>query len=110
MVDVAGMIRSFHYVSTVAGNRLERDLTVTAAADPLLSLWYRSVSGAFLRSYLQTAGDAAFLPADREELAALVEFYLLEKAIYEIGYEADNRPGWIEVPARGLIDLLGDPR
>ncbi len=67
LVDVAGMIRSFHYVSKVAGNRLSRDLIPSrerAALDPLLTLWYRSVSGAFLRSYLATAGDAS-VPADR---------------------------------------------
>jgi maltose alpha-D-glucosyltransferase/alpha-amylase len=109
LVDVAGMIRSFHYASKVAGSRLERDLTLAgerAALDPLLTVWYRSISGAFLRSYLAAADGAGFLPADREQLAALLDFLLLEKAIYELGYEADNRPDWIDVPAHGLVDML----
>jgi maltose alpha-D-glucosyltransferase/alpha-amylase len=109
LVDVAGMIRSFHYVSKVAGNRLSRDLLPSrerAALDPLLTLWYRAVSGAFLRSYLATAGDAAFLPTDPEELAGLLDFLLFEKAIYELGYEANNRPAWVDVPAQGLVDML----
>jgi maltose alpha-D-glucosyltransferase / alpha-amylase len=109
LVDVAGMIRSFHYASKVAGNRLSRDLIPSrarAALDPLLTLWYRSVSGAFLRSYLVTADGASFLPTDRGELAGLLDFLLFEKAIYELGYEANNRPDWIDVPAQGLVDLL----
>jgi maltose alpha-D-glucosyltransferase/alpha-amylase len=109
LVDVAGMIRSFHYASKVAGNRLSRDLIPSrerAALDPLLTLWYRSVSGAFLRSYLANANGAAFLPADRTELAGLLDFFLFEKAIYELGYEANNRPDWVDVPAQGLVDML----
>jgi maltose alpha-D-glucosyltransferase/alpha-amylase len=110
LVDVAGMIRSFHYVSRVAGDRLSRDLTLAderALLDPLTTLWYRSITGVFLRSYLATAGDGGFLPASRDELAALLDFLLLEKAIYELGYEADNRPTWVDIPARGVLDLLG---
>jgi maltose alpha-D-glucosyltransferase/alpha-amylase len=109
LVDVAGMIRSFHYASRVAGGRLARDLTLSgerAELDPLLTLWYRAISGAFLRAYLDVAADSAFLPQDRHELTALLDFLLLEKAIYELGYEADNRPAWIDVPAQGLIDIL----
>jgi maltose alpha-D-glucosyltransferase/alpha-amylase len=109
LVDVAGMIRSFHYASQVAGNRVSRDLIPSrqrAALDPLLTLWFRSVSGAFLRSYLAAAADASFVPKDRDELAGLLDFLLFEKAIYELGYEANNRPDWIEVPARGLVDML----
>ena len=77
-----------------------------ARLDPLTTLWYRSITGAFLRSYLACAQDGKFLPDEREELSALLDFLLLEKAIYEVGYEADNRPGWIDVPARGVLDLL----
>jgi maltose alpha-D-glucosyltransferase / alpha-amylase len=109
LVDVAGMIRSFHYASRVAGGRLARDLTLSgerAEIDPLLTLWYRAISGAFLRSYLDVAADAPFLPQNRSELTALLDFLLLEKAIYELGYEADNRPDWIDVPAQGLVDML----
>jgi maltose alpha-D-glucosyltransferase/alpha-amylase len=109
LVDVAGMIRSFHYASKVAGNRLSRDLIPSrerAALDPLLTLWYRAVSGAFLRSYLATAAGASFLPEDHTELAGLLDFLLFEKAIYELGYEANNRPDWVDVPAQGLLDLL----
>jgi maltose alpha-D-glucosyltransferase/alpha-amylase len=109
LVDVAGMIRSFHYASKVVGTRTNRDLTLAggrADTDTLLASWYRAISGAFLRSYLEAAGDAPFLPADREQLVALLDFLVLEKAIYEIGYEANNRPDWVDVPAHGVLDLL----
>jgi maltose alpha-D-glucosyltransferase / alpha-amylase len=109
LVDVAGMIRSFHYASKVAGLRVSRDLLASrdvATLDPILRSWYRAVAAAFLRSYLAHAEGAAFIPADRDELVALLDFLLLEKAIYEIGYEADNRPDWLDVPAQGVIDLL----
>jgi maltose alpha-D-glucosyltransferase/alpha-amylase len=97
-------------VSRVAGDRLSRDLTLAderALLDPLTTLWYRSITGAFLRSYLATVDDAGFLPSSREQLGALLDFLLLEKAIYELGYEADNRPTWVDIPARGVLDLLG---
>ncbi|MGN6474388.1 MAG: maltose alpha-D-glucosyltransferase [Mycobacteriales bacterium] len=109
LLDVAGMIRSFHYASRVAGNRLSRDLTLAdeqVRLDPLTTLWYRSITGAFLRSYLEAADEGGFLPTDRDELSALLDFLLLEKAIYEVGYEADNRPTWVDVPARGVLELL----
>ncbi len=110
LVDVAGMIRSFHYVSRVAGDRLSRELTLAderARLDPLTTLWYRSITGVFLRSYLATAGAGGFLPTSDGELADLLDFLLLEKGIYELGYEADNRPTWVDIPARGVLDLLG---
>jgi maltose alpha-D-glucosyltransferase/alpha-amylase len=96
----------------VGGGRLSRDLTLAdeqTRLDPLTTTWFRSISGAFLRSYLDAANDGDFLPTDREELSALLDFLLLEKAIYEVGYEADNRPAWVDVPTRGVLDLLGDP-
>jgi maltose alpha-D-glucosyltransferase/alpha-amylase len=109
LVDVAGMIRSLHYASRAAALQLHlnrssvEDLT---ELDQWLVVWYRMVAGTFLGSYLETARDAAILPEKREELEALLDFLLLEKAVYELGYEANNRPDWIEIPARGILDLI----
>jgi len=64
------------------------------------------VAGTFLGSYLESVAGAAFLPERREELEALLDFLLLEKAVYELGYEANSRPDWIEIPARGILNLL----
>jgi len=109
LVDVAGMIRSFHYASRAAALQLNLGRSTTddpSELEPWLVLWYRTVAGTFLGSYLESAAGAAFLPDGREELGALLDFLLLEKAVYELGYEANSRPDWIEIPARGVLDLL----
>jgi maltose alpha-D-glucosyltransferase/alpha-amylase len=111
--DVAGMIRSYHYaVHTALARAMEE---IGAPAEPsLLSLWgdfwYLWVASSFLRSYLQTARGASFLPRSREDLGTLLDVFLLEKAVYELRYEANNRPEWIHVPARGILELLGAER
>ena len=110
LVDVAGMIRSFHYAARAALLAVTRALGATVdpdALEPWLSRWYRAVTGTFLHAYLEEASVGDFLPTGREELAAMLEFLLLEKAVYELGYEANSRPDWIAIPARGILDLLG---
>ena len=109
LVDVAGMIRSFHYASRAAALHLARSLGTPEGPDtlePWLGLWYRGVTGTFLHAYLEVANGAAFLPGDDAQLARLLDFSLLDKALYEIGYEADSRPDWIAIPARGVLELL----
>jgi maltose alpha-D-glucosyltransferase/alpha-amylase len=108
---VAGMVRSFDYAAQMAATRVNRDLLASrdpSRLQPLLTSWYRWVAGSFLRAYFATAQDAAFLPASDQDRQVLLEFALLEKAIYEIGYEANNRPDLIEIPARGVLDMLGE--
>ncbi|HEX7459703.1 MAG TPA: phosphotransferase, partial [Acidimicrobiales bacterium] len=109
LVHVAGMIRSFHYASRSAALQMARDLPGSSSPevlDPLLGFWYASVAGMFLRSYLETAAGEAFVPADHDQLADLLGFHLLEKAVYELGYEANSRPDWVAIPAQGILDLL----
>jgi maltose alpha-D-glucosyltransferase/alpha-amylase len=67
--------------------------------------WYSWVSTAFLNSYLATAGGASFLPKTKAELQVLLDSYLLEKVIYELGYELNNRPDWVEIPLRRILQL-----
>jgi maltose alpha-D-glucosyltransferase/alpha-amylase len=107
--DVAGMIRSFHYATNAA--LLGQASTIIRPEDlPRLehfaSYWYRWVSAAFLSSYLEVASESVFLPRSQEELKALMDVYLLEKAIYEVNYELNNRPGWLRVPLQGILELL----
>ncbi|OHB37469.1 MAG: maltose alpha-D-glucosyltransferase [Planctomycetes bacterium GWA2_39_15] len=105
--DVAGMIRSFHYAAYAS---LLKHASVRPEDIPRLEtwigLWYRYVGRTFLKSYLNTAGNASFIPKDREVLNLMLKAYLLEKAIYEIGYELNNRPDWIIIPLRGIKHLL----
>jgi maltose alpha-D-glucosyltransferase/alpha-amylase len=109
--DVAGMLRSFHYAphAVLFGQsqhsviRAEDAATVESGAN----FWYRWVSAAFVRAYLAESGNAAHLPQSREELQVLLDAHLLEKALYEIAYEMNNRPDWVRIPLRGVLELLG---
>jgi maltose alpha-D-glucosyltransferase/alpha-amylase len=66
------------------------------------------VSAAFLRAYREAVAPAAIVPEDDAELDRLLDLFLLEKAVYELGYELDNRPDWVLIPARGLEELLAE--
>ena len=106
--DVAGMLRSFHYASyaalygQVSGIRPED----FPALEPWAHFWYTWVSVAFLKAYLSVAKEKPFLPADPTEVQLLLDVYLLEKGMYELGYELNNRPDWVKVPLQGLLQLL----
>jgi maltose alpha-D-glucosyltransferase/alpha-amylase len=102
--DVASMVRSFHYaVYTVLATRVAEH---GQALEPWARLWHAWVSSAFLRAYLTTAGDAPFVPRARDELAALLHVYVLEKAVHEVAYELNNRPDWTWLPLRAIRQLL----
>ena len=108
--DVAGMLRSFHYaVYSALFERTQngqpdhsRDL------DSWARYWRAHVSAVFLRSYLTAAAQGRFLPETREELKVLLDVNLLEKAVYELGYELNNRPTWVRIPLQGILQTLTD--
>ncbi len=105
--DVAGMIRSLHYAAY--GTILLRSAKQGADVNYLehwARLWYTYVSGVFLHAYVETVGDAGFIPTDRRDFAVLLETFLLEKAVYEAGYELNNRPDWLMIPMRGIDEIL----
>ena len=111
--DVAGMLRSFQYAvnmalrNQVASGLLSED--VTDQGEGLLAwgqFWERWVSASFLSSYLEAAAESAFLPKNKQELRILLDAYLLEKAIYELGYELNSRPDWVGIPLRGILQLM----
>ncbi|MEO6094481.1 MAG: maltose alpha-D-glucosyltransferase [Fibrobacteria bacterium] len=108
--DVAGMIRSFHYASVAALYEPVDSGVIRPADRGRLEewgrRWYQWVSSAYLRSYLKTAGAAHFIPKDPRELDVLLRVFLLEKALYEISYELNNRPGWAGIPLQGIRDIL----
>ena len=68
--------------------------------------WNAAVADRFLASYFQAAGSAAYLPESREGTKILLELHLLEKAVYELGYELNNRPEWIHIPVAGILRML----
>ena len=103
--DVGGMVRSFHYAAQ--GQLLlnpdryaGRDLTDRAEA------WFREVSGAYLDAYFAECGNAAFLPAAANDREALLNLFILEKAVYEVAYELNSRPAWLAIPLNGVLSLV----
>ncbi len=105
--DIAGMVRSFHYAVRSALTRhpaiREEDIAVL---EPWIQPWYLCVSRTFWRSYLETVGQAPFVPTNPEELDILLQCFLLEKAVYELGYELNNRPEWASIPMSGIMQIL----
>jgi maltose alpha-D-glucosyltransferase/alpha-amylase len=109
--DVAGMLRSFSYAADVARRRAARN------GDPRVGdqgrgghlarakLWEVASGGAFLRSYLATAEGTGILPGSRRDVETILRVYLLDKALYELQYELDNRPDWVDIPLRGVLGL-----
>jgi maltose alpha-D-glucosyltransferase/alpha-amylase len=105
--DVAGMLRSFSYAA-YAG------LTAYTATrpdqlsrlEPWAIAWQAWASAAFLRSYLDLAGSAPFLPADAADIERLLQAFVLDKAFYELRYELNSRPDWIRVPLWNILRLL----
>jgi maltose alpha-D-glucosyltransferase/alpha-amylase len=105
--DVAGMLRSFHYAA-YAGLFNQADTGASApsealpAFEPWAQLWYVWVSAAFVHTYLAYAGPTSVLPQTQDERQALLDAYVLEKAVYELGYELNNRPDWVRIPLQGI--------
>jgi maltose alpha-D-glucosyltransferase/alpha-amylase len=105
--DVAGMIRSFHYATYTAYFQYVEQFPETR--EPLrraARYWYLWASARFLSKYLETAHNAAYLPSSPDELKLLLNTLLLEKSIYELNYELNNRPDWVEVPLLGITELV----
>jgi maltose alpha-D-glucosyltransferase/alpha-amylase len=107
--DVAGMIRSFHYAAYAALRGWGS--TVLRTEDlPVLEDWARAwhlwVSAAFLKSYLEIMADTTILPHAPEEMRIILDAYLLDKAIYEVNYELNNRPDWVALPLQGILQVI----
>lgn len=68
-------------------------------------VWQLWVGARFLRGYFRTIARAELLPRDTEELKLLLDAYLMEKALYEVAYELENRPAWVGIPLRALLAL-----
>jgi maltose alpha-D-glucosyltransferase/alpha-amylase len=104
--DVAGMIRSFQYAAYAALWQPAMRKEDVPFLERWADLWYRQTSSLFLQSYLNTTSGARFIPEDSDDLQVMLEAYLLDKAVYEIGYELNNRPSWVLIPIRGIKDIL----
>jgi maltose alpha-D-glucosyltransferase/alpha-amylase len=105
--DVAGMVRSFSYVSRSALDRyVQRRPEKAAALSTWASLWENAVSARFLATYhLKTQQSPNLIPESPQADSMLIAF-LLEKSLYELLYELNNRPTWLHIPLNGLLTLV----
>ena len=90
--DVAGMLRSFSYAAQAAKRG---------------AVWEQAVDAAFLSGYRAATDHCEFLPARAADVDAMLDAFVLEKAVYELGYELNNRPDWVGVPLAALARLAG---
>jgi len=104
--DVAGMMRSFQYAAYSALWQPAMRKEDVPFLERWADLWYRQMSSVFLQSYLQTTSGAIFIPQNADDLQIMLEAYLLDKAVYEIGYELNHRPDWAVIPIRGIKHIL----
>ena len=109
--DVAGMIRSFSYAAYAGLDQFvsaSRDSAHPVDYDRMAGwarLWQNSVASEFLSSYRETIGVENSLLPPPHQAQALLSAYLLEKALYELLYELDNRPTWLRIPIAGILSL-----
>ncbi|HJU06105.1 MAG TPA: hypothetical protein VJ692_13220, partial [Nitrospiraceae bacterium] len=103
--DVAGMLRSFNYARHVA---LRQSPSSSDGYRVLLEVWEQDTVDAFLAGYHSVAAPGAvpFLPDSPAAAGRLLALFQLEKAVYELRYEINNRPDWVEIPIQGLQRLL----
>ncbi len=105
--DVSGMLRSFHYAAHTSllrhpALRPEDAVHLREWVVP----WHRYVGRAYLDAYLEGMARDPVLPATLHEVRTLLRAFLLEKAVYEVGYELNNRPDWVAIPLQGIRGLL----
>jgi maltose alpha-D-glucosyltransferase/alpha-amylase len=108
--DVAGLIRSIDYSTTAAYERALRtapdDTGRLAAA---LGVWRDRSAATFVEAYREAMSDPRLWPQAVDESARLLDFFLIEKALYEIEYELSHRPQWVRVPLAGILRVLPSP-
>jgi maltose alpha-D-glucosyltransferase / alpha-amylase len=104
LADVASMVRSFGYATSIGLMAFTRQHPSPVAA-PWATLWERWMAATFLRHYLGTLGASPLVPAAREDLAALLDLFVGERAAGELRNELQNRPEWAHIPLAALAEL-----
>ncbi|HSF56933.1 MAG TPA: maltose alpha-D-glucosyltransferase [Candidatus Binatia bacterium] len=104
--DVAGMLRSFNYaaLSKLRDNSMRPEDVVQLR--PWARFWDFWVSVTYLKGYFEATANATFMPKTQDEINLMLSVYILEKAIYELAYELNNRPAWVDVPIAGILQIM----
>ncbi len=105
--DVAGMLRSFHYA---AYSTLFKHMAIRQEDNDILEqwagLWFDRVSSSYLNTYIRTLGKSKLIPDNKEDLKIMLDTFILEKAVYELNYELNNRPDWVSIPIKGIKYIM----
>ncbi len=105
--DVAGMLRSFNYAVRVALKDYNTDdYRTRMSLERWAAAWEREARRLFLDAYRSTVEGSRIVPADPDVFARTLAVFELEKAVYELGYEMNNRPDWLWVPLQGIRSVL----
>jgi maltose alpha-D-glucosyltransferase/alpha-amylase len=104
--DVAGMLRSFHYAAFTPLIQ-KKIVGEYEKLEYWAKLWTFYISKIYLNAYLEYIEPSSLIPKDRSAISKLLSVYLLEKAVYEIGYEMNNRPDWLAIPLKGILFEIG---
>ncbi|WP_022723791.1 maltose alpha-D-glucosyltransferase [Rhodopseudomonas sp. B29] len=105
--DVAGLVRSIDYSTTAALDRASKNVPdESGKLAAALEAWRQLATDAFLGAYRDTMGDSPVWPADGDAAQRILDFFLIEKALYEIEYELAHRPDWLRVPLAGILRIL----
>jgi maltose alpha-D-glucosyltransferase / alpha-amylase len=105
--DVASMARSIDYAALSALRTGAIRADDVARLEPWARAWSAWMSASFVEAYLGTLDShGSLVPASDADCSALLDYYLLDKCLYELEYEFNNRPDWISIPLFGLVSLL----
>jgi maltose alpha-D-glucosyltransferase/alpha-amylase len=105
--DVAGMLRSFSYAAYAGlfAHVSTRSATI-AEMEPWARIWQTSASVSFLKGYFGTVDGALFIPAESSQRDLLLQLFMLDKALYELNYELNNRPDWVRIPLTAILGIV----
>jgi len=100
--DVAGMLRSFQYAAASAARAIRADDDAVARLEACAG----RMSATFLDAYAQAIRGCPSFPADLGQATDLLRLFLIEKALYEIGYELAHRPDWADIPLAAVLAIV----
>jgi trehalose synthase-fused probable maltokinase len=106
--DVAGMLRSFHYA--IYATLFDEQKNWTLPQEELFDIaerFYQLICGLYLHGFIRTAMKGGLDIGYKPEVNYLLRYHLLEKAVYELGYELNSRPAWAIIPLRGIMRIMG---
>lgn len=106
--DISGMLRSFDYAAFSALRQIKETLRPEdrLALEPWADCWSFYVGQHYIDSYFDKTKGSDIVPAEAKQREHLMRGYLMNKAIYELNYELNNRPAWADIPLRGILKIL----